>query len=188
LQTRVLASASPQRRAILERLDVAFSVRVSGVAELDTGEPAELTLENARRKAAAVARPGELVIGCDTIVSLAGAVYGKPADADEAARTLRALSGRTHEVVSGLVVLDDGREQSAVARTDVTFRDLSEQQIDWYVALEEWRERAGGYAIQGAGAALVRGLRGGYENVVGLPLAELIDLRPDLLRARDVPA
>ena len=188
MQTRVLASASPQRRAILERLGIAFSVRVSGVEELDTGDPDELTLANARRKAGAVARPGELVIGCDTIVALDGAVYGKPADAREAGRTLRALSGRTHQVVSGLVVLDDGSEQSAVARTDVTFRDLSDHQIEWYVALEEWRERAGGYAIQGAGAALVRSVDGGYENVVGLPLAELIDLRPDLLRARDTPA
>ncbi len=166
---------------------MAFEVRASGVPELEQGEPAELTVENARRKASAVARPREVVVGCDTIVALDGVLYGKPADEAAAESTLRALSGRAHEVVSGLVVLDDGRERSAVARTEVEFRDLSDEQIAWYVALGEWRERAGGYAIQGAGAALVRGVRGGYENVVGLPLPELIDLRPDLLRARAAP-
>ena len=156
-------------------------MRASGAQELQAGDPAELTLENARRKALAVAREGETVFGCDTIVALDGVVYGKPGDAGEAERTLRALSGRTHEVVSGLVVLEDGAERAAIARTDVTFRTISEEQIAWYVGLGEWRDRAGGYAIQGAGAALVRDLRGGYENVVGLPLAELIDLCPGLL-------
>jgi septum formation protein len=173
---------------------VPFEVRASGVQELEHGDPGELTLANARRKASAVARPGEVVVGCDTIVALEGRVYGKPVDAGEAERTLRALSGRTHEVVSGLVVLSGdvsaqgagepgsaACEQSAVARTEVTFRELSREQLEWYVALGEWRDRAGAYAIQGAGAALVRGLRGGYENVVGLPLAELIDLCPSLL-------
>jgi septum formation protein len=168
-------------------------VRPSGALELEQGDPSEVALENARRKAVAVARPGEVVIGCDTIVALDGVIYGKPADSAEATRTLRALSGRTHEVVSGLVVIEQGREgsgpreQSAVAVTQVTFRSLSEQQVEAFVALGEWRDRSGGYAIQGASAALVREVRGGYENVVGLPLAELIDLRPDLLRARDAP-
>lgn len=140
-----------------------------------------MTLENARRKAAAVRRGGETVLGCDTIVVLDGELYGKPDGERAALATLRALSGRTHEVVSGLVLLLDGSERTAVATTEVSFRDLDERLLAWYVGTGEWRERAGAYAIQGRGAALVRALRGGYENVVGLPLPELLDLCPRLL-------
>jgi septum formation protein len=181
----VLASASPQRREILQRLGVAFSVRPTQVQELAHGDPAPLTVENARRKAAAARREDarETLLGCDTVVVLDGAVYGKPADEAAALATLRALSGRTHEVVSGLAVLEGDRERTAVARTQVTFRALTEPRIAWYVGTGEWRERAGGYAIQGAGAALVRAIDGGYENVVGLPLPELLDLLPGLLEA-----
>jgi septum formation protein len=162
---------------------VPFTVRVSGVAELGGGDPALVTIENARRKALAVRDQAvrEAIIGCDTIVALDGNVYGKPADASAARATLTALSGRTHEVLSGLVLLLAGEERSALARTAVTFRRLSESEIDWYVDSGEWRGRAGGYAIQGAGAALVRSLEGGYENVVGLPLPELLGLLPELL-------
>jgi septum formation protein len=184
----VLASASPQRRAILERIGVEFTVRATGVAEVEHGEPDEVALENARRKAnAARAAPPadageETVIGCDTVVALGGELYGKPADALAAGATLRALAGRTHAVVSALCVLAPGRcERIAVARTEVSFRELSEREIAWYVDTGEWRERAGGYAIQGAGAALVRRICGGYENVVGLPVAELLELLPELV-------
>ncbi len=182
----VLASASPQRRAILERLGARFSVRVSGAAELQEGEPEELVVENARRKALAARREGEAeaILACDTIVALDGRVYAKPVDEAQARETLRALGGRTHEVLSGLVLLSGGQERSALARTAVTFRELDEAAIEWYVGLGEWRGRAGGYAIQGAGAALVRALDGGYENVVGLPVAELLDLCPELLGRR----
>jgi septum formation protein len=186
--TLVLASASPQRRAILERVGISFTVRPTGVAELTAGEPAAVVLENARRKArAALQDPGadawqEIVLGCDTIVALAGELYGKPADPRAAAATLRALSGATHTVLSGLCVLvPDAHERTALARTEVTFRALSEREIEWYVGTGEWRGRAGGYAIQGAGAGLVRTLSGGYENVVGLPLPELLELAPELL-------
>jgi septum formation protein len=123
----------------------------------------------------------ELVLGCDTVVCLDGELYGKPPDEQAARATLQRLSGRVHEVVSGLVLLQGGGERSAVARTLVGFRELTPAQLDWYVARQEWRGRAGGYAIQGAGAALVRSLEGDYENVVGLPLATLIDLYPQLL-------
>ncbi|MGN6371728.1 MAG: Maf family protein [Solirubrobacteraceae bacterium] len=179
----VLASRSPQRSAILARLAVAFEVRPTGVAEIEVGDPREVALENARRKARAAHRPGaaELVLGVDTVVELGGRIYGKPADERAARATLAALGGRTHTVLSGVALLDDERERCAVAATRVRFRELDERLLDWYLSTEEWRERAGGYAIQGAGAALVQEIEGDYENVVGLPVATLLDLRPDLL-------
>jgi septum formation protein len=180
----VLASRSPQRRAILERLGVPFEVRPSDAAELDQGEPHALALENALRKARAARLPGraEAVIGCDTIVVLDGTVYGKPIDESGARATLRALSGATHEVISGLALLLPGEERTALARTAVTFRSLEPEELDRYVATGEWRERSGGYAIQRAGATLVRDVEGEIENVVGLPLASLIRLYPELMR------
>jgi septum formation protein len=166
-----------------------FSVRPSSAPEIDEGPPELLTVENARRKAGAVRAKGahEAVLGCDTVVVLRGAIYGKPADEAAARETLQALGGSTHEVVSGLALLlppgcgGDCSERTASARTEVTFRALSAGMLDWYLATGEWRGRAGGYAIQGAGAALVRGLVGDYENVVGLPLASLLDIYPQLL-------
>jgi septum formation protein len=198
----VLASSSPQRRAMLERLGVNFLVRATGMAELDRGEAGAVALENALGKARAAVRPGanEAVLGCDTVVALGGVIYGKPGDENAARRTLRALSGATHEVVSALALLGGGAgadasgsrarppagagdagPRTAIARTAVTFRVLGEDLLDWYLATGEWRGRAGGYAIQGAGAALVRSVDGDYENVVGLPLATLLDLYPELL-------
>jgi septum formation protein len=168
---------------------VAFTVRPTDVEELDRGDPGEVALENALRKARAAHERGtggaaERVLGCDTLVALDGALYGKPRDERDARATLRALSGATHEVVSGLALLLPGEEQrTAVARTAVTFRELGDELLDWYLARGEWDGRAGGYAIQGAGAALVRAVRGDYENVVGLPLARLIDLWPELIFA-----
>jgi septum formation protein len=156
------------------------------VRELDRGDPAEVVAENALLKARAARVDGarEAVLGCDTLVSLDGVIYGKPADLPEARATLRTLSGATHEVLSGLALLLPGeRERTTLARTAVTFRELDARLLDWYLALGEWRERAGGYAIQGAGAALVRAVRGDYENVVGLPLAALLDIWPELLLA-----
>jgi septum formation protein len=180
----VLASSSPQRRAILDRLGLQFTVRPAGTTELDEGDPEVLAGENALRKARAARSPAvrEAVIGCDTLVALDGVIYGKPADESAARAMLEALNGTTHEVVSGVaVLLGGGEERWAIARTAVTFRALDEALLDWYVATGEWRGRAGGYAIQGAGAALVRAVEGDYENVVGLPLATLLDLYPELL-------
>jgi septum formation protein len=179
----VLASASPQRSAILTRLGVAFEVRPAEVSELEQGVPEEVALENARRKARAARAAGspEVVLGCDTIVCLAGRIYGKPGDEAGARRTLHALSGNTHEVLSGLVLLSAGDERAAVARTAVTFRQLDERLLDWYVATGEWRGRAAGYAIQGAGAAIVEAIDGDYTNVVGLPVPALLALLPELL-------
>jgi septum formation protein len=189
----VLASRSPQRRAILERLGVPFTVRPADVDELDQGDPGEVALENALRKARAAqelvgteagATGAEMVLGCDTLVALKGTIYGKPGDEVEARATLRALSGATHEVLSGLVLLFAGeRERTAIARTAVTFRALDEKLLDWSLASGEWRGRAGGYAIQGKGSALATKVEGDYENVVGLPLAALLDIYPELLFA-----
>jgi septum formation protein len=163
---------------------------VSDAAELEQGDdPAQVAVENALRKARAVRRAGvaEALLGCDTIVTLDGAIYGKPADAAAARRTLLALGGRTHEVISGLaLLLCDDRSQveqrTAVARTKVTFRPVEAELLDWYVATGEWRDRSGGYAIQGAsGAKLALALEGEEENVVGLPLRTLVELYPELL-------
>jgi septum formation protein len=179
----ILASRSPQRSAILEQLGIPFQVRVAGVEELGQGPANEVTVENAYRKASAVARDhgDALVLGVDTAVSLGSRLYGKPPDAAAARATLQALSGRRHTVVSGLCLIEDGRTRTAAATTVVEFRALTAPLIDWYLATEEWRERAGSYAIQGRGAALVAGVEGDYLNVVGLPLTTLLELRPDLL-------
>lgn len=181
----MLASRSPQRRAILEQLGVEFSVQVPDVEELEAGPPHEVALENAYRKASAIAEAGSggdgLVLGVDTVVALGARLYGKPADPEDARATLSALAGRRHAVVSGVCVIEDGRPRTAAARTLVEFRALSEPLIDWYLTSDEWRGRAGGYAIQGRGAALVAAIEGDYLNVVGLPVATLLELAPALL-------
>jgi septum formation protein len=176
-----LASASPQRRAILEQLGIVFRVVVPDVEELSVGEPRELARENALRKARAV--DGERVLGVDTEVALDGRVFGKPAGAEQAEDFLRRLSGRAHTVVSGMVLRAGDEERATVCETEVRFRRLSGREIDWYVSSGEWRDRAGGYAIQGRGAALVEAIAGDYWNVVGLPVSALIGLAPELIRS-----
>ena len=177
----ILASASPQRRAILTQVGIAFAVRVAGVEEESAGDPLWVAEENARRKALAVAAPGELVLGADTDVALDGDILGKPADAAQAREFIARLAGRDHQVVGGFAFADDDGITSGVEMTTVRFRSAGAALIDWYVERGEWRGRAGGYAIQGAGAALVEAIEGDYLNVVGLPLARLLTLRPDLL-------
>jgi septum formation protein len=123
------------------------------------------------------------VIGCDTVVALDGHIHGKPADEEQARATITALAGRTHAVVSGLAVLRAGQELTAVQRTSVTFRELDDETIAWYVGCREWEERSGGYAVQGKGAALVAQIDGEIDNVVGLPVTRLLELCPDISRA-----
>ena len=178
----ILSSASPQRRAILEQLGVEFRVEVPDVEELVEGDPRDMVLENALRKA----RSGsaDLVLGADTTVVLGDRVLGKPRDRAEAAEFLAALNGSTHEVMTGIAVVDAGGERSDVAVTQVRFRALDRTTLDWYLATGEWRDRAGGYAIQGRGAALVESIEGDYWNVVGLPVPALLRLVPDLLVSR----
>lgn len=193
----VLASASPQRRAILARLGIEFELRPTGVQEIAAGEPREVALQNALLKARAGARHGareaaqglddagegarEAVLGVDTLVALDGEIYGKPTDEDAAARTLRALGGRTHEVHSGVALLVGAEERTAVCSTAVSFRALNEDLLRRCLQSGQWREKSGAYAIQGFGAALVTRIEGDYENVVGLPVATLLDLWPELL-------
>jgi septum formation protein len=168
---------------------VPFTVRVSDALELEQGaDPAAVAVENALRKARAAHRvaAAEAVLGCDTIVVLDGVIYGKPVDAQAASKTLAALAGRTHEVLSGVALLlcdgrEDAEERTALARTKVTFRELDEASLARYVATEEWRGRSGGYAIQGAGATLALEIDGDEDNVVGLPLGTLRALYPELL-------
>ena len=154
-------------------------MRPSGVEELEAGEPAAVAEENARRKAAAVAAaaPHALVLGADTVVAVGERILGKPRDREQARAYLETLAGREHQVVGGIALAHGGRVRaSAVERTAVRFRGLDEATLDWYLGTGEWAGRAGGYAIQGAGAVLVEGVRGDYLNVVGLPLARLLNV------------
>jgi nucleoside triphosphate pyrophosphatase len=168
----ILASASPQRRAILAEAGFEFEVRPAHVDKLTEGDPREVALENARRKAMAI--PGELVLGADTDVALDGDILGKPRDAAHARELIGRLNGRTHEVVGGIALARDGEIiATAVETTRVTFRDSDDATLDRYVATGEWEGRAGGYAIQGEGGALVATIDGDYLNVVGLPLERL---------------
>jgi septum formation protein len=181
----ILASASPRRREILERLGVPFEAVVTDVQELTEGEPAAVVVENARRKARAGAKlagAGERtkVLGVDTDVALDGRLLGKAADDAGARARLEALSGRTHEVLSGIVVLDGAEEHSGIARTEVTFGEVPPATISLYVDSGEWRDRAGAYAIQGLGSILIESIRGDFSNVVGLPVPALLELMPDL--------
>lgn len=184
----ILASRSPQRRAILEQLGVDFTVVAPDVEELVEGDPEAVALENARRKASASGTGAidSVVLGVDTVVCLDGRIYGKPGDRDAALATLRALSGQPHTVISGVCLIDGEGVRTAAAATEVEFRELDGWLVDWYVASGEWRERAGGYAIQGRGAALVRRIEGDYLNVVGLPVTSLLELAPWLLGAPTV--
>ena len=176
-----LASRSPQRRAILEQLGIDFVVdEPRGVEEASEGEPRWLVVENARRKARSV--EGELVLGVDTDVFLDGRVFGKPADRRSAESMLGQLGGRTHQVWSGIALREHGEERTSCACTKVRFARLDQGLLDWYLASGEWEGRAGGYAIQGRGAALVESIDGDFWNVVGLPVPDLLELAPGLFR------
>jgi septum formation protein len=177
----VLASGSPQRKEILRKLGVGFQVLVPGVEELRGGDPVTEVVENARMKARAVPAPADaLVIACDTDVVLDGRALGKPRDPTEAREYLDRMSGRGHEVLSGLVVLEGGEERSGLEQTSVFFRDLSETEKERYVRFGEWRGRSGGYAVQALGSTLVERVEGSVSNVVGLPVGLLAQLMPQL--------
>src|SRR5919197_4032011 len=175
----LLASRSPQRRAILEQLAIPFEAVIPEYEEATAGtDPVAEVERRARGKAHSVAglaseRP---VLGVDTEVVLDGRVYGKPADASEAEAMLEALAGETHEVISGLCLWTPAWEELGHAVTRVSFRRLTPRELGLYVASDEWRDRAGGYAIQGLGAALVERIEGDYLNVVGLPAALLVNV------------
>ena len=175
----VLASGSPRRHELLAQIGVQFTVRVPDIDE--SPEPAEAPEAYVRRlafaKAAAVsAAADELVIAADTTVELGGEILGKPVDEHDAASMLRRLSARTHRVHTGVAVRRGDLEFAEVCTTLVTFVELDEAMIRWYVGTGEPMDKAGAYAVQGAGGALVRLVRGSVSNVVGLPLHVVIEL------------
>jgi septum formation protein len=184
----ILASTSPQRRAILEQLRIPFDVVAPTYVEHDPPgvEPAKLVRTHAQGKARSAARTGQVTLGVDTAVVLDGRVYGKPTDRDDAADMLRTLSGRVHSVVSGLCLLGPALDVVEHDVTEVSFRLLSPEAVAAYLESGEWEGRAGSYAIQGLGGRLVERIDGDYLNVVGLPGGLLVGLlerhAPNLLQ------
>lgn len=179
----VLASGSPRRREILSALGLRFTVAVPDVDE--TLRPGEDAGAAAQRLACAkvsvvTVSTAQLVLAADTIVVLDGDLLGKPADDEEAAAMLRRLSGRTHEVVTGLALADSNCRRTASASTRVTFRELDEDDVAAYVATGESGDKAGAYAIQGFGSALVEHIEGDFFNVMGLPVPAFLDLLRDM--------
>lgn len=170
----ILASASPRRRELLTTVGCEFEIVVSDADEtLEEGiTPADAVETLARRKCAAVStlKPDRVVLAADTLVAIDGNVLGKPAAPDEAKAMLRSLSGREHTVYTGVAVRRGDKEVFSHEETHVKFRELSDEEIDRYVATGEPMDKAGAYGIQERGALLVEGIRGDYPNVVGLPL------------------
>jgi septum formation protein len=184
----VLASTSPQRRAILDQLRIPYEAVAPRYEEHDPpdADPVALVRDHAAGKARSVHRPRGVTLGVDTTVHLDGRVYAKPVGAKGAAAMLGELGGRTHSVLSGLCVITDAGERVEHAETRVTFRRLDDDVIAAYVASGEWEGRAGGYAIQGLGGRLVERINGDYLNIVGLPGGLLLDVlaqtAPELIR------
>lgn len=176
----VLASSSPRRRELLQQIGVPFRVQVQAVDETPLPDElpgdyvARLALEKAR--AVAALNPGQVVLGADTTGVLDGQILVKPVDDEDARRMLSMMSGRTHEVLTAVAVVQDEQARTVVVTTAVTFCVLSDEQIAAYVATGEPADKAGAYGIQGLGAVLVAGIRGSYSNVVGLPLTEVAAL------------
>lgn len=186
-QELVLASSSPSRKMLLEQAGVSFEVVVSGVdetvpASLSPAQTVELLAER-KGKAVLPLRPDKPIIAADSVVSIDGLILGKPKDDQEAKATLRRLSGRTHQIFTGVCLLANGREEVFHQSTKVTFYPLTEEEIADYVALGESQGRAGAYGIEGIGVVLVQSIEGDYSNIVGLPVAETLRRLRKLLHA-----
>ena len=175
----ILASASPRRRELLTGLGITYAVLAASIDETPhPGEPPESyvrRLAEEKASAIAVSQPGKLVLGADTAVVLDGEILGKPEHPGIARQMLARLSGETHSVLTGVALSGVWRE-SLVVETRVEFRALGNDEIDWYVRTGEPLDKAGGYAIQGGGGFLVRSIQGSVSNVVGLPLAETLEI------------
>ena len=177
----ILASESPRRKYLLEQAGLRFLVVPSRFDEgsLTPGDPIDTVTTLAEAKVAEVAErfPDSWVIGADTIVSINGQILGKPASEEEALRMLHQLSGHTHQVFTGFSIccLSKNRQITDAVHTDVTFKQLTEEEIQWYIQTREPFDKAGAYAIQGLGTFLVRRINGSYTNVVGLPVCEVIE-------------
>lgn len=179
----VLASGSPRRRELLEQLGLRFDVRAADIDESvhDGEDPVAYVARLSREKSAAVAvAGGTLVIAADTTVDVDGTILGKPADAAEARAMLAAMSGRRHHVHTGVTLRLDGQTRTEVVSTAVDVVPIDDATADWYVSTGEPFDKAGGYAIQGAGGALVAGVQGSVSNVIGLPLTTVIALAAEL--------
>lgn len=177
----ILASASPRRRELLSQINCIFKVITSDIAEDNTQDiaPEQLVIRHAKSKAEAVAalvNSNDIVIGADTIVVLDGKVYGKPNDFDDARHTLSCLSGRSHQVITGIAVISQGKIFTDYEVTEVRMAKLTADEIERYIMGREPMDKAGAYAIQGQGAVFIEGINGCYSNVVGLPLRKLANL------------
>lgn len=173
----ILASQSPRRRELLSLIQPDFEVCASSAEEIipDGLQPSEAVMYLARIKAEQVAKThaDSVVIGADTVVVLDGQIMGKPKDHADCVRMISALSGREHEVLTGVAIVVNGRTDSFYQRTAVRFLPLTEEEIRWYASLDEPYDKAGAYGIQGYGGLLVEGICGDYFNVMGLPIASL---------------
>lgn len=173
----ILASASPRRQELLKTIGVPFQIEVANIAENinDLATPKQIVAEIALKKAEDISQkhPGNIVIGADTIVYAAGKVIGKPKDSDEAESTLASLSGKIHQVYTGVAVVEGEKVEVFVERTDVEFWPLTSNEIKAYLATGEPFDKAGGYGIQGQGKLFVKRINGDYYSVVGLPVARL---------------
>ncbi|MCI0525204.1 MAG: Maf family protein [Acidobacteria bacterium] len=178
----VLASSSPRRAELLRAAGINFSVRAANVDETikPRESPRDYVLRLSREKACAAAREDELALGADTIVVVNGEIAGKPTDAEDATRMLRALSGQWHEVLTGVTLTRAGRTLSDVASTRVKFAELTEAEIHWYVSTGEPMDKAGAYAIQGHASLFAERIEGSYSNVVGLPVQLVYRLAGDM--------
>ena len=176
----ILASKSPRRKELLKQIGIPFVVVVSDAEEVsgNSWTPAALVVENAKRKARAVAEkyPDSPVLGADTVVSSEGKIFGKPKDKDEARKILTALSGKMHEVTTGLALINRNEIRTTNVTTKVFFDTMTKADIDAYIATEESMDKAGAYTIQGKAARFIEKIEGSYSNVVGLPLNALIQL------------
>lgn len=174
----ILASASPRRKEILELADLKFDVMPSDAQEITTKTaPNEVVMELASLKAKDIYKKSEkqsMIVGADTVVAYQGQILGKPTDEAEAKRMLTMLSGQTHEVYTGVCVIEDGKTKTFYEETKVTFYEISDEQIDHYIKTGEPMDKAGSYGIQGKAAVFIKGIEGDYYNVVGFPIARFL--------------
>lgn len=174
----ILASASPRRKEILELADLKFDVMPSDAQEITTKTaPNEVVMELASIKAKDIYKKSEkqsMIVGADTVVAYQGQILGKPTDEADAKRMLTMLSGQTHEVYTGVCIIEEGKTKTFYEETKVTFYEISDEQIDHYIKTGEPMDKAGSYGIQGKAAVFIKGIEGDYYNVVGFPIARFL--------------
>lgn len=174
----ILASASPRRKEILELADLKFDVMPSDAQEITTKTaPNEVVMELASIKAKDIYKKSEkqsMIVGADTVVAYQGQILGKPTDKADAKRMLTMLNGQTHEVYTGVCVIEDGKTKTFYEETKVTFYEISDEQINHYIKTGEPMDKAGSYGIQGKAAVFIKGIEGDYYNVVGFPIARFL--------------